>query len=95
LHQAQGDTLFTLSDTQCAGGPCVRLSLGRSRQGYIVRLLTAPASRVTLHGQPLTQADSFAAWEAADRGWFQDATRGRLWVKFATDDAAATLEALR
>jgi hypothetical protein len=50
---------------------------------------------VTLHGQPLTQADSFAAWEAADRGWFQDTTRGRLWVKFATDDAAATLEALR
>ena len=103
LHEAEGQTVFTLLETQCAGASCVRLQIGRSssdglqdkERGFIVRLLTEAPTRVTLDGRVIPGADSFAAWELVQTGWFYDPATGRLWAKFSSADAAVTVEAVR
>lgn len=95
LHEDAGDSTFTLSEAQCDAAPCVRLEITASRRGYVVRFLTDRPSRVTVDGTTLGEAPSFAAFEAAESGWFDDAQVGRLWIKFASDGAAATVEAIR
>jgi alpha-glucosidase (family GH31 glycosyl hydrolase) len=84
LHAVDGDTTFTLSDNDCGASPCVRLAISASRRGYIVRLLTAAPGRVSFDGQDLEQLDSFAAWEAAQSGWFYDNTSRRLLAKLSS-----------
>jgi alpha-glucosidase (family GH31 glycosyl hydrolase) len=93
LREAEGDTAFTLSDAPCREAPCVTLRIGRSRRGYVLRLLIPPPRRVTLDAHPLDEADSFKSWDATDSSWFYDAAAGRLWVRFSKGDAAAVLEA--
>jgi alpha-glucosidase (family GH31 glycosyl hydrolase) len=94
LHEATGDTTFTLSAAQCAGAPCIRLDIGRSSRGYVVRLVGAAPTQVRLDGHSLMQTASFAAWEAAPSGWFSDVATGRVWVKFSTSGAPTRLEAV-
>ena len=103
LHEAQGDTVFTLNETSCGGAPCLRLEIGRSsfdgaqdrQRGFVVRLLTDQPTRVTLDGRALTPAASFPAWEMTDSGWFYDSAIGRVWAKFSAKGAPAILTVVR
>jgi alpha-D-xyloside xylohydrolase len=95
LHEDEGDSTFTLSETGCQGTPCVRLGISPSHRGYVVRLLSMAPEGVTLDGEPLPQLDSFAAFEAVETGWYYDVSLSRLWSKFATHGAGARLEATR
>src|SRR5262249_46645654 len=45
-----GESTFTLSDAPCSSSACVRLKINGNPRGYVVRLLTAAPSRVTLDG---------------------------------------------
>jgi hypothetical protein len=91
VHEAAGDTTFTLTDQACDRA-CVRLGISGSQRGYIARILTAAPASVQLDGGPIAQAASFAELEQAASGWFYDAAAGRVWVKFATVGPAAQLE---
>jgi alpha-D-xyloside xylohydrolase len=93
LHEAAGDTTFTLSDKGCVESACVRLGISASQRGYVVRILAAAPSRVRLDGSALPQALSFAEFEQTEIGWFYDANVGRLWAKFASLGAATELVA--
>jgi len=92
LRDDEGSTSFALTEGGCESAPCVRLNIGPSRRGYIVRVLTAAPRRVVVNGNALASTDSFAAFEQSDRAWFYDTIGGRLWVKFATGGEAALLQ---
>jgi alpha-D-xyloside xylohydrolase len=95
LREADRSSAFTLSDGACGGAACVRLDIGPSARGYVVRLLTDPPNRVTLNDATLSRADSFAALERAEADWFYDGAAGRLWARFATGGASARLDVTR
>jgi len=94
LRDDDGDTSFRLADGACRAADCVRLDIGASRRGYIVRLLTAAPREVTVGAQVLPSVDLFSAFEAADSAWFYDPASARLWAKFATDGQPVTLQAV-
>ncbi len=86
LHEDEGDSTFTLSET-----PATQLQIRGRPRGYIIRLLADAVRGVTLDGTALTSVDSFAALELDHRAWFFDIGAGRVWIKFATTGSVANV----
>jgi len=92
LHEETGDSVFTLAGQPCEGGTCVELDITAPPRSYVARVLTDNVRGVTLDGEVLEPAGSFAALELAESGWYADGVNERVWVKFATNTSAARLQ---
>jgi alpha-D-xyloside xylohydrolase len=82
LREEGGESTFAVGQEPCVESSCVTIQFGGRPRSYVVRLLLDAAGEVLLDGNPLHRAESFAAFELVESGWYLDTNGGRLWVKF-------------
>ncbi len=86
LHDESGDVVFTASHC-CGSTSSADLTIDGPPRDYIVRTASGPLAGAAVDppdGDSFPRLATFADFEAAPRGFFDDQAHGWLWIKLST-----------